>query len=223
MAPQVTGRLHSRGSADLLQPLWNHPPPSTVVVLGWLWPGGVEINSCQGEGRECAPFPALHSVFRGAVSVPGQNPSPSQNPNREWRKHTHCGSHSNTITHRQRPISGGACLCAPPPGLVMKKTHGQKQCWGLGWRGARHGKGAGEAALRCSLSAARGSGTSIRLPQTPCWKARAQDAGERRSHSLRASQQFIPELGLEHMGLLKGKGHYLGPSHSTPILPASDS
>lgn len=70
--------------------------------------------------------------------MPGEKPSPSQHFDREWRKHTHWGSHSNMITHRQRPISVGACLHAPPPGLVTEKLHGQKTvlgCWGAGGPG----------------------------------------------------------------------------------------
>lgn len=90
----------------------------------------------------------LHSPFQGgAVSVLGEKPSKAKDFNRERRKHTHWGSHSNIIMHRQQPISVGACLSSPPPQLVTAQAEVvwggvRRECW-------TESQEAGGAAFRC--------------------------------------------------------------------------
>lgn len=76
---------------------------------------------------------SLLPILRGAVSVLGEKPSQAKDFNRERRKHTHWGSHSNIITHRQQPISVGACLSSPPPWLVTEWMHCTGRSSGVGW------------------------------------------------------------------------------------------
>lgn len=89
---------------------------------------------------------SLLPILRGAVSVLGEKPSQAKDFNRERRKHTHWGSHSNIITHRQQPISVGACLSSPPPWLVTEWMHctGRSSWGGVGGKCWTESQEAGE-------------------------------------------------------------------------------
>lgn len=103
--------------------LLNHNPG---LPLGWM--GWNTLSMRIQLSISASPLP----IPRGAVSMLGEKPSQAKDFNRELRKHTHWGSHSNIITHRQQPISVGACLSSPPPWLVTEWRHGSGSS-GVGW------------------------------------------------------------------------------------------
>lgn len=101
---------------------------SSSLALGWMgWNRKLFLWEYSSQSQP------LHSPFQGgAVSVLGEKPNKAKDFNREWRKHTHWGSHSNIIMHRQQPISVGACLSSLPPQLVTEWMHSSVRS-GVGW------------------------------------------------------------------------------------------